>query len=478
MKILFLAAEATPFVKVGGLADVAGELPPVLRSLGAKGRVVLPFHSVLHDQEMIVEHLMDVEIRQIHGLEAARLFRAKKGNHRVYLIDGDPVRAVENVYNDPSRDAYKFTFTALAAMESMRNLNWQPDLLHAHDWHTSPAVAWLTNMRDSDPFWKSVASLLTVHNLPYMGAGGEPAMEFYGIPPSNDPSLPYWARNLPLPMGLAAADWISTVSPTYAQEIQTITFGHGLEEFLSSRADQLIGILNGIDVKRWNPETDPSIPQNYSRRTLTSRREVKRKLQEELNLKLDQHVPLIGMVSRLDGQKGIEVALEGMERLLDEYWQFVLLGSGDQVVEARARSFAETFSEKVRAIFRFDAKLARKIYAGADMILIPSRYEPCGLTQMIAMRYGCIPIVSATGGLKDTVTDYRKDPSGTGFVFHPVDPQVLANTIQRAVLVFADQRKWRGLQQRAMSMDFSWERSAHEYLQLYLRAIEERKKQK
>jgi starch synthase len=476
MKILFLAAEATPFVKVGGLADVAGELPPVLRSLGAKVRVVLPFHSVLHDQEMFVEHLVDVQIKHTQGHQAARLFKAKIGNHRVYLIDGDPVRAVENVYNDPSRDACKFIFTALAAMESMRCLNWQPDILHAHDWHTAPAVTRLANIRDTDPFWKSVASLLTVHNLPYLGAGGEPAMEFYGIPPADHPALPYWARNLPLPMGLASADWITTVSPTYTQEIQRIAFGHGLEELLRSRSNNLIGILNGIDVKQWNPETDPLIPQNYSRSTVASRSEVKYKLQDHLNLKLDQRIPLISMVSRLDNQKGIEVALAGLEKLLEEHWQFVLLGSGDQVMEARVRSFAESYNERVRAIFRFDAKLARKIYAGADMILIPSRYEPCGLAQMIAMRYGCIPIVSATGGLKDTVTDYKEDPSGTGFVFRPVDPQVLANTIRKAIMVFADQRKWRGLQLRAMSVDFSWERSAQEYFQVYQRAIEERKR--
>jgi starch synthase len=275
---------------------------------------------------------------------------------------------------------------------------------------------------------------------------------------------------------LASADWISTVSPTYAQEIQGIAFGHGLEEFLRSRADKLIGILNGIDVNRWNPETDPSISKKYSRRTLTSRREDKYKLQDMFNLKPDQRIPLVGMVSRLDNQKGIEVALEAMERLLDENWQFVLLGSGDQVVESRVRSFAESHNERVRAIFRFDAQLAREIYAGVDMILIPSRYEPCGLTQMIAMRYGCIPVGSATGGLKDTITDYEEGPSGTGFVFQPVEPQALANIIRKAIMIFADQRKWRGLQLRAMAVDFSWERSAQEYLQLYQRATEERKR--
>ncbi len=476
MKILFLASEATPFVKIGGLADVAGELPPILRSMGLDVRVVLPFYDILHEISLHIEHCIDVKLNHINGQETARLFLAEKGKDRVYLLAGDPVRNASWVYGDPPLDARKFTFTFLAAMEAMRVLDWQPDILHAHDWHAAAAVAWLSKVREEDSFWVPVASVLTVHNLPYMGVGGEAAMEFYKIPPSSHPHLPYWARTVPLPMGLASADWITTVSPSYAREIQSIEHAHGLEELLQTRTDRLLGILNGIDVQQWNPAKDPSIPVNYSRNTLISRRQDKHALQEHLDFRKDPRTPLIAMVSRLDYQKGIDISLAALERLLDEEWQFVLLGHGDKELENIALVLADNYKEKIRVIARFDENLARKIYTGADMILIPSRYEPCGLVQMIAMRYGCIPIVAATGGLKDTVVDYREDGSGTGFVFHPNEPQVLSQTIHRAMCVYTDQRRWRGLQLRGMAMDFSWERSARDYLSLYQKATSERKK--
>jgi starch synthase len=475
MKVLFLAAEATPFVKVGGLADVSGELPPILRSMGVGVRVVLPFYDRLHEETLHIEHCIDVRIHHIHGQENARLFLAEKDGDSVYLVDGGPVRSSGRIYEDTALDAEKFTFAFLAAMEAMRVLDWQPDILHAHDWHAAPAIAWLSQTRQDDPFWAPVASVLTVHNLPFMGAGGEGAMADYGILPSTHPNLPYWARHLPLPMGLASADWINTVSPTYAQEIQTTPFGHGLEELLRTRSEKLSGILNGIDVHQWNPATDPSIPVNYSRDTLPSRRKEKCTLQDHLGLRIEARTPLICMISRLDHQKGIDVALAAIESVIDESLQFVVLGSGDKELENQARHFAQIHKDKVRVILRFDADLAREIYAGADMILIPSRYEPCGLTQMIAMRYGCIPIVSATGGLKDTVIDYRNEGLGTGFIFSPNKPQFLSQTIRRAFSVYGDQRRWRGLQLRAMARDFSWRRSARKYLDLYQRVKDERK---
>jgi starch synthase len=476
MKVLFLAAEATPFVKVGGLADVSGELPPILRSMGVNVRVVLPFYDRLHEEALHIEHCTDVKIHPIHGQESARLFFAEKDRDSVYLVDGGPVRNSERVYEDTGFDAKKFTFAFLAAMEAMRALDWRPDILHAHDWHAAPAIAWLSQVRQDDPFWTPVASVLTVHNLPFMGAGGEEAMAYYGILPSRHPSLPYWARHLPLPMGLASADWINTVSPTYAKEIQTAPFAYGLEELLQARSGKLSGILNGIDVHQWDPATDPSIPVNYSRDTLLSRREAKLALQDHLGLRIEAATPLISMVSRLDYQKGIDVALAAMEDVIEGPLQFVILGSGDKELESIVRNFMQIHQDKVRIVLRFDAELARKIYAGADMILIPSRYEPCGLTQLIAMRYGCIPIVSATGGLKDTVIDYREEGSGTGFIFSPNEPQILSQAIRRALSVYSDQRRWRGLQLRSMARDFSWGRSAREYLNLYQRVKEERKR--
>lgn len=474
MKVLFLAAEATPLAKVGGLADVAGELPPVLNEIGADVRLAIPFHAPIHALDLPLERIADVEIPHIHGSERAFLYQTPVRQHPIYLIDGDPIRAVEKIYSTPETDGHKFTFFSLAALKGMQALDWKPDLLHANDWHTAAAIAWMSARRRQDPFWENVATLLTIHNLPYMGAGGEAALAHYGLPASEDLRLPEWARALPLPLGLAAADWISAVSPSYAGEIQAPQFGHGLEALLFARRERLVGILNGIDPRDWDPQTDQALIEGYSRSNLTSRRANKSHLQIELDLPQTARVPLIGMVTRLDWQKGVDIALEALRELIDVSWQFALLGSGDAQLEGHSQAFADMYPDRVRYMQRFDPRLARQIYGGADMLLIPSRYEPCGLTQMIAMRYGCVPVVSSTGGLRDTVHDCGSHKDGTGFVFQPTEAQAMAQSLLRAFLTYADQRRWRGIQLRGMAQDFSWENSARKYLQLYARAIRER----
>lgn len=279
---------------------------------------------------------------------------------------------------------------------------------------------------------------------------------------------------MPLAIGLATADWINAVSPAYAEEIQTPEFGLGLEDLLIARRERLVGILNGIDVANWNPETDLALPERYSRQGLKLRRINKSCLQNELNLPEDARIPLIGMVTRLDWQKGVDIALQALAEILDMSWQFILLGSGDAQLEAQSQTFAGIHPDRVRVVQRFDPRLARHIYGGTDMLLIPSRYEPCGLTQMIAMRYGCVPLVSATGGLRDTVRDIRNAKAGTGFVFQPTEPYAMAQSLQQALHFYADQRRWRGIQMRGMSQDFSWGNSANRYRQLYASAIEGR----
>ncbi|NIM93728.1 MAG: glycosyltransferase [Anaerolineales bacterium] len=471
MKVLFLAAEATPIIKVGGLADVAGELPSYLQDLGVDVRVVIPFHTSIHREEWVLERVVEVDVPSANGPAPGILYRTEAEGSVYYLVDGDPIRTVHGVYSDPYQDGFKFTFAFLAALQAMEQLGWRPDLVHGHDWHVCAALAWLHNNRDTVPFWRETASLLTIHNLPYMGAGSESALETYGIPQSDDPRLPDWARRMPLPLGIATSDWLNAVSPTYAEEIQTSHFGHGLEGILHDRRDRLVGILNGIDAKNWNPETDGDLPHRYSRQELTARRAVKADLLDSVNLTPVTKTPLLGMVTRMDYQKGIDIALQALRDIQDETWQFLLLGTGDPYLEEMARSFGSEFEGRARVEIRFDPLLARRIYGGADMLLIPSRYEPAGLTQMIAMRYGCVPVVSATGGLKDTVEDYDETRSGTGFVFTPNEPQILSETIRRAITVFKDQRRWRGIQLRGMARDFSWINSAREYVQLYEKAM-------
>jgi starch synthase len=474
MKVLFLAAEATPFIKVGGLADVAGELPPVLEGMGVNVRLVIPFHAPMRKMDIPLEPIADVEVSGADGQEHATLLRSILHGRSIYLIDGASVRAVEGVYSTPEKDARKFIFFSISALKAVQDLQWQVDLIHAHDWHAAAAIAWIDAHRKMNPFWEHVATLLTVHNLPYMGAGGEEALTHYGFSPCADPRLPEWARTVPLAMGLATSDWINAVSPTYAEEIQTPQFGHGLEGLLVGRRERLVGILNGIDINNWNPETDPDLAERYSCRELRLRRVNKAYLQNELNLTEDARVPLLSMVTRLDRQKGIDIALQAIGEILDMSWQFVLWGSGDAQLEAQCRAFADMHPDRVRFVQRFDLGLARRIYGGTDMLLVPSRYEPCGLTQMIAMRYGCVPIVSSTGGLRDTVRDVRSEEVGTGFIFQPTEPYALANTLREALPFYADQRRWRGIQLRGMSQDFSWRNSANQYCQLYAKAIKGR----
>jgi starch synthase len=390
---------------------------------------------------------------------------------RTWLIAGEPVDRAPAVYGDAALDASKFTFFVLGALQACRATGWHPDVVHAHDWHTAPALAWMRSVSDG---WESTAALLTLHNLPYMGAGGGDALREYGLSPADHPLLPDWARMLPLPLGMVYADFITAVSPGYAVEIQTPSFGCGLELYLASRSDTVRGILNGIDTDVWDPARDQSLQSTYSLRSIDSRSPNKDDLQRAVGLPVDPRRPLLAMVTRLDAQKGIDLALEAMERLAHRRWQLVLVGTGDPVLEDRARAFGASEAERVRILPTFDAELARRVYAGADVILVPSRYEPCGLVQMIAMRYGAIPIVRATGGLKDTIAAYEPPNKGTGFLFGPAEPQALADAIGKALGVFEDPRAWRGLQQRAMAQDFSWSRSARAYADLYAEAVAHR----
>jgi starch synthase len=471
MRVLFLAAEAAPLVKIGGLGDVAGELPRTLRRLGIDVRLAIPRYPQLADQVQGQSALAVVEIPRPAGPLQAEVYETTVPGVRTWLIAGEPVDRAPAVYGDAAVDASKFTFFVLGALQACRATGWQPDVVHAHDWHTAPALAW---MRSVGSGWESTAALLTVHNLPYMGAGGGDALAEYGLSPTDHPLLPDWARMLPLPLGMVYADFIAAVSPGYAAEIQTPSFGCGLELYLASRSDTVRGILNGIDTDVWDPARDQSLRSTYSLRSIDSRSPNKADLQRGVGLPVDPRTPLLAMVTRLDAQKGIDLALEAMARLAHRPWQLVLVGTGDPVLEDRARAFAASEAERVRFLPTFDAELARRVYAGADVILVPSLYEPCGLVQMIAMRYGALPIVRATGGLKDTIVAYEPRNKGTGFLFGPAEPQVLADAIGEALGVFEDPCAWLGLQQRAMAQDFSWSRSARAYADLYAEAVAHR----
>lgn len=462
--ILFLAAEADPFIKVGGLGDVAGSLPRALRALSNDDvkldvRLVLPYHPAVKAEDP--RPLESFTLKRGNSEMEVQVYETSAFGMPVYLISGDPIRANGSVYSlDAKQDAEKYTFFSLAAMELPRHLNWQPDVIHANDWHTAVSVyANLTQRWEEGS--QHVAGVITLHNLPFMGPDIRSILEEYGVKLAQT-DLPDWARVMPLPLGLWASDAVMAVSPGYAAEVLTEEFGCGLQDFFQLRKETLGGVLNGIDTISFDPATDTALAVNFDRTTLEKRTANKRALQTRLGLAENPDVPLLAIISRMDVQKGVDLAFTAIKNLKNVDYQLVILGTGDPKLEEAARSLHEAYPDKVKVELRFDANLARQIYAGSDMILMPSRYEPCGLAQMIAMRYGCVPVVRAVGGLKDTV---KQDE--TGFTFEKAHHMSLVSAIKTGIKTYSDRQQWRKLQEAGMSKDFSWEASAREYLKLY-----------
>lgn len=477
MKVLFIAAEADPFVKIGGLGDVAGSLPLAIQrqaEVEVDIRLIIPFHDAIKSDFFSIQPLTSFAIESTSDSLQAEVYTSQINGLSVYLISGPPISSETQVYApDASLDGFKYTFFSLAALQLTRELEWHPDMIHANDWHTAPAIYALNQARAQLQEFQNSKTLLALHNLPYLGVGAGAAMQTFGLPAAIDSPLPWWAQDLPLPLGLLSADHIVTVSPTYAREILTPEFGSGLHEFLQLRSGSISGILNGIDTESWNPATDAALETTYTVDSLAARQTNKVALQKELELKVDSKSPLLAMITRLDPQKGVDLIPQAFAQIANQPWQFVILGTGVPELEQEMRWLQAQFPGRVKAEIRYDFDLSRRIYGGADAILIPSRYEPCGLTQMIAMRYGCVPIARATGGLKDTIVDYDLSNASTGFLFDQPSTEELADAISRALVVYSNSDFWSGLQLRGMNTDFSWDRSAKQYLALYNRLVDQ-----
>jgi starch synthase len=470
LKILFLAAEAEPFTKVGGLADVAGSLPLALRDLlpeathgvGLDVRLVLPLHRSIRAESATMRLAAEFSVTRQGGNIPAQVFEMNIGGMPVYFINGRPISNAASVYSsDPALDREKYTFFSLAALEMARSMDWKPDILHANDWHTSLALFALRS-RQNDPELGRLRSVLTLHNLPYMGGDGTDVLAAYGLKPLEDEALPNWAHTQPLPLGLWAADALVPVSPTYAREILTPDFGCGLEAFLRGRSGSITGILNGLDLAAWDPKTDNNLAVTFNLEEFPRRAANKTALQKQLDLKESARTPILAMIGRIDPQKGVDITIDTLSQMTGQTWQFVILGSGDPVLENAVRTLQAGYPERVRAVIGYDAPLSRLIYGGADMFLMPSRYEPCGLAQMIAMHYGCVPVVHATGGLKDTVREGK-----TGFLFQTADTVSMQAALELALSVYAHPEEWEYFQKNGMQEDFSWPCSAARYADLY-----------
>ncbi len=471
-KVIFVSAEATPFIKVGGLADVAGSLPRALRRQGVDVRLILPRYATVSPRQFGLERLAAIPVPVGTGETRVHLLGGEVEGLPVYMIwDDQYFSAREKVYgfND---DAQRFAFFARAVIAALDYLPWKPHLIHANDWHAAPIVAWLRHYgRRGDDFFARVASLFTIHNIAYQGLCGRLILTFARMQ-----ELPHLEVEPPgqvnwMAQGIANADIVNTVSPTYAREILEPEAGAGLHTLLRRRHEEgsLYGILNGLDTELWNPATDSALPQTFDLHSRHLRRVNKAALQREIGLPVRDNVPLLGTVTRLDALKGLDILLPALERLLAEgEGQFVILGTGQPDYEAQLRALQERFPQQVRALIKFDERMARRIYGAVDLFLMPSRFEPCGLGQMIAMRYGALPLVRATGGLADTVIDADASPEkGTGFVFRPYTPEALLDALQRALRAYAARERWDTLQVRAMERDFSWARSARAYADLY-----------
>ena len=464
INVLFLAAEAEPFIKVGGLGDVAGSLPRALRALSTDDlkldvRLVLPHHPAVKADSLKPLGMFSL---QHNGAEfQVEAAETSFNGMPVYLIGGEPIRASGSVYSlDAKLDAEKYAFFSFAALELTRHINWQPDVIHGNDWHTALSMYGSLTKRWEEGA-RHVASVITLHNLPFMGPDASAIIESYGLKLAQT-DLPDWARVMPLPLGLWASDAIVAVSPTYGREILTPEYGCGLDEFLLSRGESVSGILNGLDTASFNPVDDVALGVNFDMDSLEKRKLNKGLLQERLGLPHQLEVPLLATVSRMDMQKGIDMVFAALKMMKKSKWQAVILGTGDPKLEAAAMKLQEAYPDRVKVETRYDAGLARQIYAGSDIFLMPSRYEPCGLSQMIAMRYGCVPVVRAAGGLNDTVKH-----GVTGFVFEKAHHMSLAAAIKSALKVFGEREKWRAIQRAGMAQDFSWENSAKKYLELY-----------
>ncbi|MBT4311732.1 MAG: glycogen synthase [Anaerolineae bacterium] len=469
IKVLFMAAEAAPFVKIGGLADVAGALPAALRALSEEDaggvkldvRLVLPLHMVIRTEAATLRPIASFAVKRSGVDIGAQVYEMSSGDMPVYFIAGEPITTSASVYSaNAALDGEKYTFFSLAALEMTKHLDWEPDIIHANDWHTA-LTAYALQIEQWNGKMQDTKALLTVHNLPFLGPDLTGRLAAYGLPLSQT-DLPEWAHAQALPLGLWASKKNVAVSPTYAEEMLTKKLGAGLENYLTIHKDKLMGIVNGIDAESFNPETDKAIPARFSAETLKERSWNKAALQQLAGLEIDSTIPIFGIVSRMTDQKGIDLALSAISRLKRKNWQAVILGTGDPTIEKQAKRLEKLFPDRVKVEIRYDEGFARKIYAGSDIFLMPSRYEPCGLSQMIAMRYGCIPITRATGGLKDTIKHGE-----TGFLFEKEDAKALLKSMRETLEAYENNDHWQSLQRNAMAQDFSWKNSAKQYADLY-----------
>ena len=475
MKVAFLASEVIPYAKTGGLADVAGALPKFLARLGAEVRVFMPFYREVKAKNLPLRTVINHAAVDLAGERRDYSVLEHKGDgFSVSMIVRDEYYDRDGLYGTPAGDypdnGERFAFFARAALDSMKILGFSPDVIHGHDWQAASAFSYLKFVYADDLFFKDTRSVFTIHNLAYQGVFKKEVLAAAGLPESlfNMNDLEFFGKVNYMKGGILYATAVTTVSPRYSREIQTPEFGCGLDGLLRSRAHALSGILNGVDYADWDPATDRLIPARFSPADLAGKAASKSGLLDMFSLGKSPDAPVAGMVTRLAGQKGVDIVCDALDEIFKLGVTVVILGTGDQKIQDFLKDAKRKYPSRLGLMIAFDEKVAHTIYAGSDLFLIPSRYEPCGLTQMYALKYGTVPVVRATGGLDDTIHEFDASRrSGNGFKFAAATPGALLASLGTALDAYSRKDSWSILVRNAMTSDFSWTRSAGEYLTLY-----------
>ena len=488
-RILFVTSEMAPLAHTGGLGDVTSALAKTLAALGHDVRVVMPLYQRVRDGDVVLTQVLPaVRVPLGTRVQNARLWQtalpgppappAASSGVPVYFIEQDAYFARPGLYGGETGDypdnAERFTFFCRAVLTVIAELDWVPDIMHCHDWQTALLPAYIRLLPGLYSRSSPMSVIYTIHNLTYQGIFPAQTLYTTGLPASlfQPDGIEFYGNLSFMKAGLLFADYLTTVSPTYAEEICTPAFGAGLDGLLRTRRAVLSGILNGVDYDVWNPATDTAIAAPYSVSELSGKAICKTALLRTYGLPHEPDLPLIGMIARLVDQKGVDLLAQALGVLLERDLRLVILGAGEPHYQDFLVAQARAHSDRMGVRVEFNDKLAHQIEAGSDCFLMPSRYEPCGLNQIYSMRYGTIPIVRATGGLRDTVLPYRADSgTGTGFVFEDASAEALIGAVQEALIAFADRAAWHRLMRNAMVQDFSWTQSAQHYVDLYRRAV-------
>ncbi len=469
IKIIFLGSEAMPFIATGGLADVLGSLPKELaKNKSLDISVILPLYSnISYEYKENFKFLTNFEVSLSWRKQYCGVFFYEHEGVKFYFIDNEYYFKREGSIYGQYDDGERFAFFSKASLDTIARLNIYPDILHCNDWQSAPAIIYLKGMYYEDDKFRRIKTIFTIHNIEYQGKFGMHTYEdLFGFVPNIKNFVEQDGCVNMMKGAIEMSDLVSTVSPTYAEEIKYEYYAHGLENIIKRNSHKLCGILNGIDIDNYNPESDKCLFQNYSFRDLSAKAVCKKELQKMLSLPIREDVPIIAIISRLVSHKGLDLVTQVLESLLSQDVQVVILGKGESGYENYFTHISHIYQGKCMTIIAYNQDLSRKIYSGADMFLMPSKSEPCGLAQMIASRYGTVPIVRETGGLNDSIKAYTGN-DGNGFTFKNYNAHDMLYVINEAIKTFYDKKVWTDVQKRAMTTDFSWKNQAEKYLELY-----------